>query len=329
MIKRAGFYREIGGQGIAADDAPSLRDAVQDSGPWDEDRILAYLGSALEIYTTMGAERDVLTGEEWIVGSGSLMTDGTWLWPVDLTHYVRRHHAALPQEFLDHIRANNYTVPVVPDERARRIFREEFPDHAPAAAPSKAAGFFTWYVPKLDRARAHQLLTHLEDAGLSAVHPLTHASFGFRETPVGNREPLTGDGAALAAALADDRYSKIEFTCWKGYDQSLTGIVRRTDETTQSITLRLTGIPVSDREEAVAALVRTLDQDAADCRGFVIDRAGVSASEDWDRILIGDGAHFTVWPDTVGILRHRVGNHPELADSKPTAYGALDVFHRA
>ncbi|MGW5303311.1 hypothetical protein ACWERF_05210 [Streptomyces griseoluteus] len=328
MIKRAGFYREIGGRATTADDAPSLRDAVRDGGPWDEHRVLAYLESALEIYSTMGAERDVLTGEEWIVGSGSLMTDGTWLWPVDLTHYVRRHHAVLPQEFLDHIRASHYTVPVVPDERARHIFQEEFPGHAPAAAPSKAAGFFTWYVPNLDGARAHQLLTHLETAGLSAVHPLTNALFGFRETPVGHREPLMGDGAALAAALAADRYSKVEFTCWKGYDQSLTGIVRRTDETTQSITLRLTDVPVSDREEAVAALVRTLDQDAADCRGFVIDRAGVSASQDWDRILVGDGGHFTMWPDTVGILRDRVGNRPELADSKPTAYGPLDVFHR-
>ncbi|MFF7241955.1 hypothetical protein [Streptomyces collinus] len=109
----------------------------------------------------------------------------------------------------------------------------------------------------------------------------------------------------------------------------MSGIVRRTDETTQSITLRLTELSLPDREEAVAALVRTLDQDAADCRGFVIDRAGVSASQDWDRILVGDGRHFTAWPDTVGILRGRVGDHRELADSKPTAHGPLDVFHRA
>ncbi|MFF0779653.1 hypothetical protein [Streptomyces sp. NPDC003720] len=278
MIKRAGFYREIGGRATTADDSPSLRDVVQNSGPWDEDRVLAYLESALEIYTTMGAERDALTGEEWIVGSGSLMTDGTWLWPVDLTHYVRRHHAALPQEFLDHIRTNNYTVPVVPDERTRHIMQEEFPDHVPAAAPSRAAGFFTWHVPKLDSARAHQLLTHLEDAGLSAVHPLTNVLFGARETSAGNREPLMGDGAALTAALADDRYSKVEFTCWKGYDQSLAGIVRRTDEMTQSITLRLTDIPVPDREAAVAALVRTLDRDATDCHwsdGASADAVGI------------------------------------------------------
>ncbi|MFI6625844.1 hypothetical protein [Streptomyces sp. NPDC050528] len=250
------------------------------------------------------------------------------IWPVDLVHYVRRHHAALPQEFLDHIRTNDYTVPAVPDERARRIFQEEFPVSAPARAPSRATGFFTWYVPKLNSTSAQQLLAHLEDAGLSAVHPLTNALFGFRETPTGNREPLLGDGTALATVLADDRYSTTEFTCWMGYDQSLTGIVRRTDETTQSITLRLTDVPAPDREEAVAALVRTLDQDATECRGFVIDRTGVSASQDWDRILTGDGAHVTVWPDTIGILRDRVANHPELTDSKPTAYGPLDVFHR-
>ncbi|WP_019073322.1 hypothetical protein [Streptomyces hokutonensis] len=329
MIKRAGFYRETGGRITMADHAPSLRDAVQDSGPRDEDLVLAYLESAREIYTTMGAQRDALAGDEWIAGSESLLTDGTWIWPIDLVHYVRRHHVALPQEFLEHIRANSYTAPAVPDERARQIFHEEFPDNAPATNASRtAAGFFTWYVPKLDGRRARRLLTQLENAGLSAVHPLTNALFGFRETPVGNREPLMGDGTALAAALADDRYSKTEFACWKGYDQSLTGIVRRTDETTQSITLRLTDVPVSDREEAVAALVRMLDQDAAECSGFVIDRTGVSASQDWDRILTGTGGHFTVWPDTIGILRNRVGDHPELANGKPTAYGPLDVFHR-
>ncbi|MGX9886640.1 hypothetical protein [Streptomyces sp. NPDC002276] len=337
MTKRAGFYREVGGPDAAAGDAPSLRNDVRDdvrgSGPWDEDRVLGYLESAREIYTTMGARRDALDGDEWIAGSESLLTDGSWIWPVDLVHYVRRHHVALPQEFLEHIRANGYTVPAVSDERARHIFQEEFPDSAPAAASPQSVlqpvGFFTWYVPKLTGTSARQFLARLENAGLSAVHPLTNTLFGFRETPTGNREPLMGDGTALAAALADDRYSKTEFTCWKGYDQSLPGIVRRTDETTHSVTLRLTDVPAPDREETVAALMRTLAQDTAECRGFVIDRTGVSASQDWDRTLTGDGAHFTVWPDTIGILRNRVGNHPELANSKPTAYGPLDVFHRA
>ncbi|KIE23733.1 mucin [Streptomyces sp. MUSC 125] len=328
MIKRAGFYREITGPDAAAGDAPSLHDAVRSTGPEDEDRVLVYLESALEIYSTMGARRDALTGDEWIAGSESLLTDGTWIWPIDLVHYVRRHHVALPHEFLDHIRANDYTVPAVPDERAREVFAEEFPASAPATDSPKSVGFFTWYVPKLTSTNANRLLAHLEGAGLTAVHPLTNALFGFRETPTGEREPLTGDSAALATALAEDRYSRVEFTCWVGYDQALTGVVRRTDETIQSITLRITDIPEPDREETVAALVRTLDQNAAECRGFVIDRTGVSATQDWDRILTGTGAQITTWPDTIGILRERVPEHPELTSSKPTEYGPLDVFHR-
>ncbi|MEU1535485.1 hypothetical protein [Streptomyces fagopyri] len=111
-----------------------------------------------------------------------------------------------------------------------------------------------------------------------------------------------GDGAVPAAAPAENRCARVELTCWKGYDQSLTGNVRRMDGTTRNITLG--------------------------CRGFVIDRTGVSAAQDWDGILTGTGARFTTGPDTVGILRERVPEHPELAGSDATEYGALHVFHR-
>jgi hypothetical protein len=30
------------------------------------------------------------------------LTDGTWVWPEGLTHYVRVHHVALPASFLEH-----------------------------------------------------------------------------------------------------------------------------------------------------------------------------------------------------------------------------------
>ncbi|WP_329177353.1 hypothetical protein [Streptomyces sp. NBC_01477] len=328
MIRRAGFYQETGGPG-AADDAPSLRDAVRDTGPWDEDSVIAYLESALEVYSTMGAERDALTGDEWISGSGSLLTDGTWIWPIDLAHYVRRHHAALPTEFLDHIRALSYTVPLVDDERARHIFLAEFPNTAPGPATTPD-GFFTWYLPKLTDTRARRLLGDLAKAGLSAVHPLTNSLFGFREAPTGARKPLplvAGD-EALATDLAEAAYSRVEFTCWKGYDQSLTGVVRRTDESTQSITLTLTDLPVPDREPTLAMLASLPDRDPAGCLGFVVDLAGATAAEDWDGVLIGTGGQITVWPDTIGILRERVPEHPELSGSRPTPHGPLDVFHR-
>jgi len=83
---------------------------------------------------------DDFADDEWIAGSESLVTDGTWIWPVDLVHYVRRHHVALPQEFLEHIRANSYTAPAVPDERTRQIFHEEFPDNAGSSPIRRTPG---------------------------------------------------------------------------------------------------------------------------------------------------------------------------------------------
>ncbi|WP_333767528.1 hypothetical protein [Streptomyces sp. IBSBF 2435] len=302
---------------------------MRDTGTWDEDSVVAYLESAREIYSTMGAEQDVLTGDKWISGAGSLMTDGTWIWPIDLAHYVRRHHAALPAEFLDHIRARSYTVPSVEHERAKEIFLAEFPNAAPrpAAAPD---GFFTWYLPKLTDARARRLLGDLATCGLSAVHPLTNSLFGFRETPTGARKPLPlkVSDESLSADLAEEDYRRVEFTCWKGYDRPLTVVVRRTDASTQSVALALTDLPEPAREPMLAKLASLPDRDPAGCLGFVVDLAGATAAEDWDSVLTGAGGPITVWPDTVGILRERVPEHPELSAGRRTQHGPLDVFHR-
>ena len=119
MIEQAGFYRELGG----ADDgaaAPSLRDAARSTGERDEERLLAYLEASHEIYTVMGAERDVIADDVWITGAGSLITDGTYVWPTELAYYVRRHHVALLPEFAAHIRARNYVSPRSP---ANRLWR--------------------------------------------------------------------------------------------------------------------------------------------------------------------------------------------------------------
>ncbi|NEB73901.1 hypothetical protein G3I40_01400 [Streptomyces sp. SID14478] len=330
MIEDAGFYWELGGAGGGK--APFLRDAARDVGEWDEERLLAYLEASHEIYTVMGAERDVIADDAWITGAGSLVTDGTYVWPTELAHYVRRHHVALLPEFAAHIRARNYISPEVPREQALAVFEECLGDDARATAAAAAAtskGFFSWYRTAFTRASAQRVFDELAASGLFAQHPLTKHIFGFRDTARGAREPLVGGAHTLLSALASDEYRNVEFQSWMGRDECLAVSVRRLDSATQKLTFRISDISAPDREEAVAALVRTLDQDPDHCLGFVIDRTGVSAAEDWDRILTGAGAQLTVWPDTVGILRDRVGDQAELADSEPTAYGPLDVFHRA
>ncbi|MET8208872.1 hypothetical protein ABZT51_23020 [Streptomyces sp. NPDC005373] len=137
-----------------------------------------------------------------------------------------------------------------------------------------------------------------------------------------------GGTHTLLSALASDEYRNVEFQGWLGHDESLAVTVQRLGNAIQKLSFQIADIPDPDREEAVAALVRTLDQDPDHCLGFVIDRTGASAAQDWDRILTGTGAQIATWPDTVGILRDRASDHPELTDSKPTPYGPLDVFHR-
>jgi hypothetical protein len=43
------------------------------------------------------------------MGSTTL-TDGSWLWPEGLPHYVASHGIALPDAFLDHARARDFTI---------------------------------------------------------------------------------------------------------------------------------------------------------------------------------------------------------------------------
>jgi len=40
-------------------------------------------------------------------------TDGVWLWPEGLAHYVARHEIRLPDEFIAHARSKGFTAPAV------------------------------------------------------------------------------------------------------------------------------------------------------------------------------------------------------------------------
>ncbi len=39
------------------------------------------------------------------------MTDGTYAWPSERPHYIERHNARVPSEFIEHARANGFVVP--------------------------------------------------------------------------------------------------------------------------------------------------------------------------------------------------------------------------
>jgi hypothetical protein len=76
------------------------------------ERVLLYLEEAYGLRHYLGPSwcRFGCPGPPRDIGTADL-TDGTYLFPEGLAHYVRLHAVRPPTEFLEHVRANNYRVP--------------------------------------------------------------------------------------------------------------------------------------------------------------------------------------------------------------------------
>ena len=75
-----------------------------------DERMLRYLRSGHRHMTFFGGSYcrfGCTTGVEGI----SCVTDGTWVWPEGLAHYVEVHHVPLPGEFLTSMKRHLWRVP--------------------------------------------------------------------------------------------------------------------------------------------------------------------------------------------------------------------------
>lgn len=123
-MQKVGWYRELrhgdpGGPSLH--DASPLPDRVR--GP-----VLAHLASGRVAVAGSGQATDVVTGE--VVGPLALVTDGEWVWPSDLPHYVETRDAPLPAAFVEH--AATTPSHAVDDAALARIVEEL----SPAAPPT-------------------------------------------------------------------------------------------------------------------------------------------------------------------------------------------------
>jgi hypothetical protein len=106
-LVRTGFFREMR-HGDPTD--PSLADARQATASPHDDRIAAYLDAGHVYIATPGFTQDVFDPSVRI-GPPHYLTDGRFVWPGDLAHYVRSYHARLDGRFLEHMLSNAWTVP--------------------------------------------------------------------------------------------------------------------------------------------------------------------------------------------------------------------------
>jgi hypothetical protein len=111
-LKRVGFWRSE-----REPDLPHPRDSVDPAWrTFEGERLLSYLHQAYGLpYSYFGPSWCRLGCPDDLPDIGTQdRTDGTFLFPEGLAHYVRVHAVRPSNEFLEHVRANDYRVPELP-----------------------------------------------------------------------------------------------------------------------------------------------------------------------------------------------------------------------
>jgi hypothetical protein len=130
-LQRTGFFREMP-HGEATD--PSLAEARNPAALPHEDRVAGYLDAGHVLTAATEPTRDVFDASKSI-GPPHDLTDGKFVWPGDLAHYVRSYHVRLAGPFIEHMLAHGWAVPADVDVAA--LAR---PPRRPGANPDTPAG---------------------------------------------------------------------------------------------------------------------------------------------------------------------------------------------
>jgi hypothetical protein len=111
-LNKVGFFQELS---HGDDDGPKLRELVQQHENDYEHDVIAYLLCGKEFITCLGFTSDVLNPDSGFKISPNITTDGVWAWPLDLAYYVKEYHVKLPDEFLSHMKRNQWVIPNITD----------------------------------------------------------------------------------------------------------------------------------------------------------------------------------------------------------------------
>lgn len=90
---------------------PLLEHVIDDNWiPYDKTILLNYLNkSPIVVAGSFPEIKCELCDEK--VRTSVYSSDGVWLWPTDLVHYVSEHAVKLPIDFIEHIRQMEYLPP--------------------------------------------------------------------------------------------------------------------------------------------------------------------------------------------------------------------------
>jgi hypothetical protein len=114
-LKSVGYWRSD-----PFSDLPHPKDYVDSQ--WNSEerlKVMQYLEAGYTLAQCMGPSWCRMGCENIWMGSHDF-TDGTWVYPEGYVHYLDIHGVRPPDEFLEHIRVNDYSMPVFSEDRIRR-----------------------------------------------------------------------------------------------------------------------------------------------------------------------------------------------------------------
>lgn len=92
------------------DEYPFAQEAIAELDPTVRLRVAEYLESGLLFQSYRGFSGCRFCGED---NGSEELTDGVWIWPNGLAHYVRTHGVGLPDEFISHA-TRTCALPITP-----------------------------------------------------------------------------------------------------------------------------------------------------------------------------------------------------------------------
>ncbi|BBN93943.1 hypothetical protein DEIGR_102574 [Deinococcus grandis] len=124
-LRSAGFFHELG-YGDSQPSQPSIHEPLDVSLSAVKDRIVAYLSQGSAYAVAAGPSFDYFQRPERRPIEGlALLTDGEWIWPSDLVHYVQHYAVAVPIQFVAHMQAQNWTPKQLTTQELMDVSRRE------------------------------------------------------------------------------------------------------------------------------------------------------------------------------------------------------------
>lgn len=94
--------------------------------PEEEEELLRFLRGGSVAIRSPGLREDRLDPSREPTVPFGYLTDGTWIWPMELAYYLEQHHVLPQEEFVEHMRSRDF-IAAAPDtsvaEAAYRLLK--------------------------------------------------------------------------------------------------------------------------------------------------------------------------------------------------------------